>query len=158
MIRRPPRSTQSRSSAASDVYKRQGRRVPGEGRWQAAGIGTFCGGSRERLHREGGEGPCASGEGSWPRGQSAFRPEKLRPWKTNSGKAGEYPPAALGVCCFPMAHAPNWDTRSVGLMDKASASGAGDSRFESWADHWLGSGESHPSQEGSGSKPRGRIY
>ena len=24
---------------------------------------------------------------------------------------------------------------SVGLMDKASASGAGDSRFESWADH-----------------------
>ena len=25
MIRRPPRSTQSRSSAASDVYKRQGR-------------------------------------------------------------------------------------------------------------------------------------
>src|SRR5680860_1015337 len=26
MIRRPPRSTQSRSSAASDVYKRQGRR------------------------------------------------------------------------------------------------------------------------------------
>src|SRR5450756_1124774 len=28
MIRRPPRSTQSRSSAASDVYKRQGRRAP----------------------------------------------------------------------------------------------------------------------------------
>ena len=26
---------------------------------------------------------------------------------------------------------------SVGLMDKASASGAGDSRFESWADHML---------------------
>src|SRR5450756_3175036 len=26
MIRRPPRSTQSRSSAASDVYKRQARR------------------------------------------------------------------------------------------------------------------------------------
>src|SRR5680860_1678634 len=26
MIRRPPRSTQSRSSAASDVYKRQGHR------------------------------------------------------------------------------------------------------------------------------------
>ena len=26
MIRRPPRSTQSRSSAASDVYKRQGSR------------------------------------------------------------------------------------------------------------------------------------
>src|SRR5680860_762427 len=28
MIRRPPRSTQSRSSAASDVYKRQGLRNP----------------------------------------------------------------------------------------------------------------------------------
>eukprot|EP00657_Telonema_sp_P-1_P006330 TRINITY_DN24715_c0_g1_i1.p1 TRINITY_DN24715_c0_g1~~TRINITY_DN24715_c0_g1_i1.p1 ORF type:complete len:117 (-),score=15.87 TRINITY_DN24715_c0_g1_i1:153-503(-) len=28
MIRRPPRSTQSRSSAASDVYKRQGLDVP----------------------------------------------------------------------------------------------------------------------------------
>ena len=27
---------------------------------------------------------------------------------------------------------PNWP---VGLMDKASASGAGDSRFESWAGH-----------------------
>ena len=27
--------------------------------------------------------------------------------------------------------------RYVGLMDKASAPGAGDSRFESWADHWL---------------------
>src|SRR5450756_3131861 len=29
MIRRPPRSTQSRSSAASDVYKRQGWWAPG---------------------------------------------------------------------------------------------------------------------------------
>src|SRR5450756_1106678 len=31
MIRRPPRSTQSRSSAASDVYKRQGYSLPGGG-------------------------------------------------------------------------------------------------------------------------------
>src|SRR5450756_2886364 len=30
MIRRPPRSTQSRSSAASDVYKRQGVAAPGD--------------------------------------------------------------------------------------------------------------------------------
>src|SRR5659263_697114 len=30
MIRRPPRSTQSRSSAASDVYKRQPLTCPGE--------------------------------------------------------------------------------------------------------------------------------
>src|SRR5450756_2875251 len=29
MIRRPPRSTQSRSSAASDVYKRQGQYIDG---------------------------------------------------------------------------------------------------------------------------------
>ena len=28
--------------------------------------------------------------------------------------------------------------RSVGLMDKASAPGAGDSRLESWADHYCG--------------------
>src|SRR5680860_462116 len=31
MIRRPPRSTQSRSSAASDVYKRQADRLLAEG-------------------------------------------------------------------------------------------------------------------------------
>eukprot|EP00657_Telonema_sp_P-1_P001200 TRINITY_DN1266_c0_g1_i6.p1 TRINITY_DN1266_c0_g1~~TRINITY_DN1266_c0_g1_i6.p1 ORF type:complete len:116 (-),score=51.78 TRINITY_DN1266_c0_g1_i6:48-395(-) len=31
MIRRPPRSTQSRSSAASDVYKRQLQGPPGQG-------------------------------------------------------------------------------------------------------------------------------
>src|SRR5659263_162240 len=30
MIRRPPRSTQSRSSAASDVYKRQMKNHPGD--------------------------------------------------------------------------------------------------------------------------------
>src|SRR5450756_300220 len=43
MIRRPPRSTQSRSSAASDVYKRQalvaGARLPG---W-TGGDGFFLG-------------------------------------------------------------------------------------------------------------------
>eukprot|EP00657_Telonema_sp_P-1_P012361 TRINITY_DN8871_c0_g1_i1.p1 TRINITY_DN8871_c0_g1~~TRINITY_DN8871_c0_g1_i1.p1 ORF type:complete len:143 (-),score=65.93 TRINITY_DN8871_c0_g1_i1:88-516(-) len=38
MIRRPPRSTQSRSSAASDVYKRQGKHR-GEGLTQAFGRG-----------------------------------------------------------------------------------------------------------------------
>src|SRR5680860_1629299 len=35
MIRRPPRSTQSRSSAASDVYKRQGTGCPRSERRQA---------------------------------------------------------------------------------------------------------------------------
>src|SRR5450756_3145493 len=34
MIRRPPRSTQSRSSAASDVYKRQIVNRPGAGPWK----------------------------------------------------------------------------------------------------------------------------
>ena len=37
MIRRPPRSTQSRSSAASDVYKRQGKdTIIGAGRYIVA--------------------------------------------------------------------------------------------------------------------------
>ena len=43
MIRRPPRSTQSRSSAASDVYKRQG-----EGGVRRAGGGIGQGGAAER--------------------------------------------------------------------------------------------------------------
>ena len=38
MIRRPPRSTQSRSSAASDVYKRQGKDETGDT--------TFCRGTQ----------------------------------------------------------------------------------------------------------------
>eukprot|EP00657_Telonema_sp_P-1_P009708 TRINITY_DN3944_c0_g1_i1.p1 TRINITY_DN3944_c0_g1~~TRINITY_DN3944_c0_g1_i1.p1 ORF type:complete len:211 (-),score=78.12 TRINITY_DN3944_c0_g1_i1:337-969(-) len=45
MIRRPPRSTQSRSSAASDVYKRQGRHVAvlrfcGNQYWDVRVVGT----------------------------------------------------------------------------------------------------------------------
>src|SRR5665809_11596 len=39
MIRRPPRSTQSRSSAASDVYKRQGTGPPRSGlAWETEGF------------------------------------------------------------------------------------------------------------------------
>ena len=34
-------------------------------------------------------------------------------------------------------------------MDKASASGAGDSRFESWADQWLPSGQVMSSMHGA---------
>src|SRR5450756_2899817 len=48
MIRRPPRSTQSRSSAASDVYKRQGQRDPGEGERQGAWRGAE---QRPRGHK-----------------------------------------------------------------------------------------------------------
>ena len=40
MIRRPPRSTQSRSSAASDVYKRQDLLVPSFGHVQLDQCGT----------------------------------------------------------------------------------------------------------------------
>src|SRR5680860_1630524 len=42
MIRRPPRSTQSRSSAASDVYKRQGLcgAADSRGPWQCVGRGS----------------------------------------------------------------------------------------------------------------------
>ena len=45
MIRRPPRSTQSRSSAASDVYKRQRRALPA--RPQPLLDGTDQGGGRK---------------------------------------------------------------------------------------------------------------
>ena len=41
--------------------------------------------------------------------------------------------ANVGICCWQQFQGP------VGLMDKASASGAGDSRFESWAgQNWCG--------------------
>src|SRR5450756_1031759 len=46
MIRRPPRSTQSRSSAASDVYKRQGvewRRLAVAGIDDLLGAGAYYG-------------------------------------------------------------------------------------------------------------------
>src|SRR5450756_3174508 len=51
MIRRPPRSTQSRSSAASDVYKRQGSNCavgpfsyirPGTLTAERSKVGAFC--------------------------------------------------------------------------------------------------------------------
>src|SRR5450756_547036 len=48
MIRRPPRSTQSRSSAASDVYKRQSTLCVGEAVWldcDWSGAGWSCAGS-----------------------------------------------------------------------------------------------------------------
>ena len=50
-----------------------------------------------------------------PVGPSKERGNLAHPWMAVPGSA----------CC-------NWP---VGLMDKASAPGAGNSRFESWADH-----------------------
>src|SRR5665648_1102479 len=53
MIRRPPRSTLSSSSAASDVYKRQAVPVSSTARWSASGarirISTFCPGETLSL-------------------------------------------------------------------------------------------------------------
>ena len=52
MIRRPPRSTLDRSSAASDVYKRQGVREHGGQRSQGAGepeVARRTGGGRVYL-------------------------------------------------------------------------------------------------------------
>src|SRR5678816_3026852 len=46
MIRRPPRSTLDRSSAASDVYKRQGGRGARSGALVAAGDGGVAGARR----------------------------------------------------------------------------------------------------------------
>src|SRR5450756_2284084 len=42
MIRRPPRSTQSRSSAASDVYKRQEARARARGPQDDRGLEGLC--------------------------------------------------------------------------------------------------------------------
>src|SRR5450756_3016857 len=67
MIRRPPRSTQSRSSAASDVYKRQGERrvahadvAVDSGRRQH-GLDARVAVVRGRLGRRGGRGLAAAG-------------------------------------------------------------------------------------------------
>ena len=45
MIRRPPRSTLDRSSAASDVYKRQGRHNGREGAGRGVGVAGVLAGT-----------------------------------------------------------------------------------------------------------------
>src|SRR5450756_2264974 len=50
MIRRPPRSTQSRSSAASDVYKRQG--LPGKRKRESLLHGDFSSLHLPFLHHD----------------------------------------------------------------------------------------------------------
>src|SRR5450756_2442889 len=74
MIRRPPRSTQSRSSAASDVYKRQrlAARLRPRHRGDRAVDGSIP--PREGYVREGPVGPALSADhlarselsGDWP--------------------------------------------------------------------------------------------
>ena len=64
MIRRPPRSTLDRSSAASDVYKRQGFRRLG-GSWKRPGAVTK--GEGRFLHgQDGRAGPAVNQPFQWP--------------------------------------------------------------------------------------------
>ena len=57
------------------------------------------------------------------------------PWQGKAGVRGQN--LATGRYLDPTFSPDSWlfVTWPVGLMDKASASGAGDSRFESWAGH-----------------------
>ena len=59
MIRRPPRSTLDRSSAASDVYKRQGGNAEFSSRDASEGAG-FSGGNAEFSSRDASEGAAVS--------------------------------------------------------------------------------------------------
>src|SRR5680860_1578450 len=73
MIRRPPRSTQSRSSAASDVYKRQSEPRPSGGeaperggrfRW-GQGLCDAAGGGGRGGGGPGGRGTGGDAPGRW---------------------------------------------------------------------------------------------
>ena len=97
------------------------------------------------------------------------------PWQTSGGS-----PEWRGKLTRPWMAMPGWVSHNwpVGLMDKASAPGAGDSRLESWAGHydalpeerlawtianWLACRRTHPVQTPWGSEgaarpgPRGRA-
>src|SRR5680860_362397 len=72
MIRRPPRSTQSRSSAASDVYKRQGTCVSGaRPGWMP---GTHWCGSKRHMALGRPRRSTSSPAGFWPNGCRAQPP------------------------------------------------------------------------------------
>src|SRR5680860_1856262 len=86
MIRRPPRSTQSRSSAASDVYKRQANHCGPKSRCRQGGLGgaiVFGGGCCRRR---------------WPphRGTPYTR-ERARRWRTIS-ESGAIPSHSREDC------------------------------------------------------------
>ena len=59
MIRRPPRSTLDRSSAASDVYKRQRFHRAGADAVAADALGDEVGRDRTRQQRDRGLGPVS---------------------------------------------------------------------------------------------------
>src|SRR5680860_1864629 len=96
MIRRPPRSTQSRSSAASDVYKRQ------------AVFSNMCSSVREgtAIHNAfGDENPCKQREFTTWRGNpkvvrsSSGGRQEGRPSESVDGcaRAGYEPPGEMGM-------------------------------------------------------------
>src|SRR5674536_206806 len=79
MIRRPPRSTLSSSSAASDVYKRQGLELLAAGGAGCAGgvQRQRCVGERRRLRLRQG---TAAGARTCRRGDQLAGLAPLRPW------------------------------------------------------------------------------
>ena len=117
MIRRPPRSTQSRSSAASDVYKRQVRPV---GRvWPVSSLSLFCltfphisycSGFPTIIHMPTTPRMCCV---SLPGPRCCHRRYCLlcslwTDWADNTGTHSSYPPsAARTICASSYHHAPD---------------------------------------------------
>src|SRR5450756_2794338 len=94
MIRRPPRSTQSRSSAASDVYKRQfithpsfGQTMKGPGFYEISGI-AFSGTGRIAKVMVSADGGKSWGEAALqgPVHSKAFTRFRM-PWRWDGGPA-----------------------------------------------------------------------
>src|SRR5664280_946032 len=97
MIRRPPRSTLSSSSAASDVYKRQTRKGR-LGAWECTGDDGRrgpLGGRDGAVWRR----PGLPGGGLWgPPGAAGVGPGPRCPWRGRPGSAAAAP---IGVCGLP---------------------------------------------------------
>src|SRR5664280_1744005 len=97
MIRRPPRSTLSSSSAASDVYKRQTRKGR-LGAWECTGDDGRrgpLGGRDGAVWRR----PGLPGGGLWgPPGAVGVGPGPRCPWRGRPGSAAAAP---IGVCGLP---------------------------------------------------------
>src|SRR5450756_2289140 len=96
MIRRPPRSTQSRSSAASDVYKRQEERRTDRERGDDEGDGGEPE-ERKSVHRTGARG--GRRQEKQRAGRRGARRETALPDRFNRARAhggGGFDPRRLG--------------------------------------------------------------